>query len=404
MVEEISNRLDQAIANIKELDIIADLPTILEDMIYIFVEHNNKYKELPDMDKFMYGDVFFSKIVDYSAEFVKKFMKHFYNIDVNIEETNNYSLVSAAAAYEKESDKILYTSLGIMLGCRRKFEFILTFFHESYHKIQHDALKVNTMEGLLNYPPSMLLELKEILYRDSMPDNTFHKTNYNKLYYETTARMTSINMLKSMFARLVKSYEEYCSKNEKTVEPEVLKNSSILETIALETAMEDEKEQKANGRLDNGIIRELHSRIINSHYVLNGEEVDRLIVLDKYIKAHPEYKERYPVLKILINDQYKLRSYDELKEEKTRLLGKRNVKEYSLVSDMFRTVLLTDPILYLNALIETNNYAEIVALFEKHPTLVKEYLEDITALIVKCKNDQIKEFIKAKCQGSKMDL
>ena len=52
----------------------------------------------------------------------------------------------------------------------------------------------------------------------------------------------------------------------------------------------------------------------------------------------------------------------------------------------------------------TNNYAEIVALFEKHPTLVSEYPEEITALIVKCKNDQIKEFIKAKCQGSRMDL
>ncbi len=404
MVEEISNRLDQAIANIKELDIIADLPTILEDMMYIFVEYDNKYKELSYKDKYMYGDVFFSKIVDYSAEFVKKFMKHFYNVNVDIEETNNYSLVSAAAAFEKKSNKILYTSLGILLACRRKFEFILTFFHESYHKLQHDALKENTMEGLLNYPPSMLLELKEIIYRDSTPDETFHKSNYNKLYYETTAMMTSINMLKSMFARLVKSYEEYCRRSEKTVEPEVLKNSSILETIALETAVENEKEMKANGRLDNGIIRELHSRIINSHYVLNGEEVDRLITLDKYVKAHPEYKERYPVLKILINDQYKLRSYDELKEEKTRLLGKRNVKEYSLVSDMFRTVLLTDPILYLNALIETNNYAEIVALFEKHPTLVSEYPEEITALIVKCKNDQIKEFIKAKCQGTKMDL
>ena len=404
MVEEISNRLDQAIANIKELDIIANLPTILEDMMYIFVEYDNKYKELSYKDKYMYGDVFFSKIVEYSAEFVKKFMKHFYNVNVDIEETNNYSLVSAAAAFEKKSNKILYTSLGILFACRRKFEFILTFFHESYHKLQHDALKENTMEGLLNYPPSMLLELKEIIYRDSTPDETFHKTNYNKLYYETTAVMTSINMLKSMFARLVKSYEEYCRRSEKTVEPEVLKNSSILETIALETAVENEKEMKANGRLDNGIIRELHSRIINSHYVLNGEEVDRLITLDKYIKAHPEYKERYPVLKILINDQYKLRSYDELKEEKTKLLGKRNVKEYSLVSDMFRTVLLTDPILYLNALIETNNFAEIVALFEKHPTLVSEYPEEITALIVKCKNDQIKEFIKAKCQGTKMDL
>ncbi len=98
MVEEISNRLDQAIANIKELDIIADLPTILEDMMYIFVEHKNKYKELSYKDKFMYGDVFLSKIVDYSAEFVKKFMKHFYNIGVNIEETTNYSLVSASAA------------------------------------------------------------------------------------------------------------------------------------------------------------------------------------------------------------------------------------------------------------------------------------------------------------------
>ena len=404
MVEEITNRLDKAIANIKELDIVADYPIILEDMIYIFTEYDKDYKKLKNTEQFMNGDVFTSKIVEYSKEFVKKYMKHFYNVDITIEETDDYSIVLASAAYDRKTGKILYTPLGIMMGCQRPFQFMLSFFHESYHKIQDDALKVDTMEGLLDYPPSMLLELKELLFKESMPDDEFLEANYNKLYYETTAHIVSISMIKSMFARLNKAYEKYCDKNEKVVEKSVLENSSILETIALNTATEYENASKERGRLDNGIIRELHSRIINSHYVLNGAEVDRLITLDKYVKAHPELKERYPILKIIFNRHYKLRTYEELKEEKTKLLGKRNVKEYSLVSDIFRTILLTDPILYLNALIETNNYGEIMMLFQKHPTLAKEYPDELAALIIKCKNDQIKELIQEKCQESKMEL
>ena len=403
MVEDIENRLNQALTNIKELDFIPNVPIFLKDMRYLFEQYRSDLRLLTPGEELRNADKFYSIIVDYCKILVTKFMKYFYDIDIVIEKNEQYALSSSVAVYVKEDDKIYYSTIGMILGNKRDMGCIQVFLHEAYHKVQHEATKVDSMDGLLKFPPSVLLEIKEELLINPVRNKDVYKENYNKLYTETAAQYNSIEMFKNIFYRMTKAYKNYCAEKGIEYDAKVENDCGKLSLLAQEIAKEIVTDCKSIGQLDNEIIKELHSIIIGSHYVIDGEEVDRLITLDKNIKAHPELKEKIPVLKILFGTNYKPKTYDELKEEKMRLLGKINVQEYSIVSDLFRTILLSDPMLYLNALIETNDFGGITAFFEKHPTLVDEYRDEISSLIVKCRNDSISELLKEKCQGTKMD-
>ncbi len=403
MIENINNRFNQALTNIKELDFISNVPTLFKDMRYLFEQYQYKYEQLSPGEQLQYGYKFHSMIVDYCTILVTKFMKYFYDIDITIEKNEQYELSSSVAIYVKEDDKIYYSSIGMILGNHHDMGCIHTFLHEAYHKVQHEASKVDSMEGLLKYPPSILLEIKEGIMINPVRNKEAYDANYTKLYTETAAQYNSIEMFKNMFYRMAKAYKVNCAEKGIDYDVRVEDDSSRLTTDAQNVAKEIVENSKKAGMLDNEIIKELHSIIIGSHYVMDGEEVDRLITLDKFIKAHPELKERIPVLKILFGTNFKPKTYEELKEEKMKLLGKINVQEYSIVSDLFRTILLSDPMLYLNALIETNDFGGINALFAKHPTLAEEYRDEISSLIIKCRNDSISELLKEKCQGTKMD-
>lgn len=160
-----------------------------------------------------------------------------------------------------------------------------------------------------------------------------------------------------------------------------------------ENVSEIEQNQKSIGRLKPSIIKETYGLIpITSKYIYEGQQVDKLIELDKYIKNHPELQETMPIFKLIFNGNIP-KTYDEIIIDKQKLLGVYP-EHKNKIEKIYSNIIKSDPILYLTHLVVNNKTKLIIDFINNHKTQLLEYQKEINEIIEKYNSTEIiKELI-----------
>ena len=198
----------------------------------------------------------------------------------------------------------------------------------------------NNLEGAL-IDPRMILLTKEEILENSLKENNrqFYKDNYSEIFYENDAESFAKAEISVFLNNIFTQYTKLMQSRGKEVSNEIIdKKNSINVLIKLEIS------QMKSPFTNEEIIGQLNGEIpITGNYQINAEEKDKLIVMDKYLKAHPEMKEKYPLLQILFQGN-RVKTYEELMYDKEQLLLQGNVQN---VDRLFYYIIETDQILAL---------------------------------------------------------
>ena len=118
--------------------------------------------------------------------------------------------------------------------------------------------------------------------------------------------------------------------------------------------------QKENVNINTKVEEELYNaEMIIDTYNKDGQKVDRLIMIDKYMKAHPEFQEKYPVLGLLFNGSTP-KTYEEIIADREMYKQNRPSEEQEYIDKMYEEIISLDPILALSHALKNNDiYQEV---------------------------------------------
>lgn len=372
MKETIIERLDIAIRNMNNKNFEELFPIILDDLKYILVDFKNDMDKLSEEELFECGTVFNNKIYSYIAKLAKIYFKVIYGFDINIINSKDYQLAIIAGGFNRNDGNIYYSDFGITLSLKSNLTFLHTCLHEGRHKMQHDFYKSNE---LLLFPPYMLRLLKENLLETELKENNreFYRTNYNILFTENDAEIFAKREIHNFIKNMTQMYMKLYNKSPKEMKDLLIKISVIdnLFTNILTT-----ESFEINSEISSQIY---DHNSINCHYVILGKQEDRLIIIDKYIKEHPELQNQYPILKLLFNGNNS-KSYGEIINDKANIKANRSLEEQRQIDELYKEIILSDPILALTEKLEKGDIKEVQEYLDLHPTITSEYPEEINAL------------------------
>lgn len=376
MLEKINNRLDQAIANLDKENMEELFPLILDDLRYILINLKSEEESLTPGEKFENGAAISKKVTEYLAKLGTVYLKKVYGIDIEVINCDDYNLSTAGAGYNSKDGKIYYTDFGAILSKQTDLSFLHTTLHEGRHKMQHDQYKT---DDLLNFEPHMLRILIENLLEDSMHDNNrqFYQDNYDRLLGENDAEIFSRYEIFNLIRKLMTVYLKETNQTESEIDEILMLKANHIDYI-FKTVL-----QKENFNINKKVEEELYdSEMISDNYDINGQKVDRLITLDKYIKAHPEYQEEYPVLRLLFNGSTP-KTYEEIISEKEMYKQNRTPEEQEHIDKMYAEIISLNPILALHHALATNDIYMLKVYLYNHPTILTEYADEIQTLRAK---------------------
>lgn len=389
-VKDIVNKQDLAIQNLNQENFIENFPNILNDIQYIYYGIKSDRSQLSEIDDFLNGLTITEKSIEYSALLVKQYIKLKYNIDLKIEKNDTYDLSMVSGGYSNKEDVIKYSTMGISLGSNNTLSFIQTFLHEARHKIQHTSYNESDVSELLKFPPNMIILAKDYVFESSNPENNreFYIANYNNLYFEIDAEMFSIETLKNMLLDLFYQYEAYAKKNKIKISKKILlKVKEIVSNMSKDIEKIEEKTDEMD-RVDPAITKETYGLSpIESTYNIHGEEIDRLVVVDKYIKNYPELQTKMPIFKLIFNGDNP-KTYEEIMKDKQTLLNNHKDLSY-VIEELYGCIIKSDPILYLTDLVMHEEKEAIIRFIDKHQTIFLDYPLEIQEIIEKYHNDEI---------------
>lgn len=375
----IVNKINQMIKNIKQKDIISNFPEILNDLHYIYYTLEQDESKLDDVDIFMNGPNIDKKVIEYFSIFTQKYIKFKYNTDIEIELHEDYNLATASGAYDCKDNKIKYATLGILIGKINTSSYLHTFLHEAKHKMQHDSYSKTNAKDFLSNSENAVILAKEFAYGKGKENDNgeFYMSNYNNLYVETDAEIFSHNTIKTM---LMEMFVEYKKQSKAVTTDELRIHLSLVQNKMKKNSLEIQEKRKE--RMNLNIVNECYGiKPITSSYVYQGEEIDKLIALDKYIKNNPEIQETMPIFKLIFNENVP-KTYDEINIDKQRLIGAYPEKRKQII-EIYNNIIKSDPILYLTYLVENNQTNEVIKFVENHNTIFLEYPEEIEKIINK---------------------
>ena len=372
MQEKIFKRLDAAINNL-DIEIFSVLfPLILDDLEYILEGLENDRNNLSELEEFENSIKIRKKITLYFAKLAKRYFKEIYGISPNYVNTKDYGLSTVAAGYNVKDGNIYYTDFGVLLSQKSDLSFLHACLHEGRHKMQHLLYETS---DLLSFPPYMLRLLKENLFEDSLPENNrkFYIKNWHLMLFENDAEIFAKYEIHNIIKKLTQVYKK--SPGKKIVElGRTLIKSKKVDGL-LQNAL-----LKEPFRINNEIASQIYSGSIIGHaYEMNGQPVDRIIALDKFIKSNPELQQKYPILKLLFNGTIP-KSYEELMFDKDVFKENRSVEEQQKIEQLYNEIVVLDPILTLTCMFEKGEIESIKNYLNQHPTLITEYPEEIKTL------------------------
>ena len=143
---KIIDKINKAIENLETDNIIANFPSIIEDLYYIYFTLKHDKDSLDSKEKFYHSKDISAKIMEYFAKLTEKYMKLIHNTNVNIKNVEDYNLAMASGGYNSNNDVKEYNSFGLTLGRQNTTSYLETFLHESRHKMQHATYNTNDVE------------------------------------------------------------------------------------------------------------------------------------------------------------------------------------------------------------------------------------------------------------------
>lgn len=373
MVEIINKRLDVAIDNLDNDNFIELFPIILDDLEYILVDFEKEESKLSIEEQFEMGILFNKKINIYFGRLAKLYFKLIQGIDINVINSNDYNLSSSSGGYNSNDDNIYYSDFGAMLGKKSELSFLHTCLHEGRHKMQHDAYKSN---NLLTFPPYMLRLLKEKLLEKSLNDNNrkFYLDNYYLFYTENDAEIFARKEIYNIIKNFMYIYLKISNKLENDIDKELLLKINKINQLFDDILVQE----KFN--INNEIISQIYgSNLTNGNYVINNEQFDRMIKIDKFIKANPELQKEYPILRLLFNGNVP-KSYDEIISDLNIFKKNKTPIEQQQIDNLYKEIILLDPILFLNDILVRGDMTAFDEFIKLHPTITSEYKEEIRVL------------------------
>ena len=108
------------------------------------------------------------------------------------------------------------------------------------------------------------------------------------------------------------------------------------------------------------------SDMITGEFAVRGQQVDKLIFIDKYIKAHPEFQEQYPIFKLLFLENT-VKGYDEIIQDRDNQKKNLSQNEQKQIDQLYVEIIFLDPILTLTDLLERNDEQAVKKFIDLHP-------------------------------------
>lgn len=370
-VEKIKARIDQALKNINNDNLETAFPCILDDLYYILYLHKLDVNQLSAGEQFEYGYNFSCKIIDYLGMLVSKYLKAVYQLDLKIVNKEGYNMTVCAGGYDRKTDKMYYSYFGSTLSNNGQLGFLFTCLHEARHKVQNDLSK--NPNGIFT-DPRMILLVKEEALENSLIENNrqFYQDNYLDIFYENDAEIFAKSEITVFLNNLFKQYTKLVQSSGKEVSRDIVDKKNKVNTLINMELLQ------INSLFTNEeIVKQLNGDTpIVGYYQVNNEDKDKLIIMDKYIKAHPEMKEKYPILQIIFHGD-RVKTYEELMQDKEQLLLQGNIKNIEL---LFYYIIETDPILALKDRLIKGSVDDVKQYLALHPTLLREYYDEISIL------------------------
>ena len=389
--EEIINRMNHALENIQASDFLARMPLILDDMEFVFMTSIAKVDRLSPEEQVNYGYKIKRLAIQFSAALVEQYHRMVYAEKLKIVEKSDFHLSIARGQYDPKDDEIRYSGVGMLLDGSKVgyWDAVHTFLHDSRHKRQQDGYKIGDISKLAHYPAQLMLLIKEDIFTDFNYKNgdRFYYDNYPKLYVEMDAEEYSLTAFKSMLELMVENYYRYCGRHNMKVDSSVKKKYETLNAQMKKISRAIQKENDEMGKIDKNVLLEYKGDLpIISKLELDGEEIDRIVVMDKFIKTHPAIIEKYPLLKILFHDDYTPKTYAELKDEFEKAIQESTTNLYDRynLSKILSFAIASDPMLTMEFYVDTKNYSSAFAYLMKHPTMFDEYPEELREITDKC--------------------
>ena len=375
MLEKIIKRLDEAKSNMDNSNFLELYPKILDDLYYLLIDYKEDIEKLTLQEKFTKMEFVNKKIYAYYAKLAMCYFKFIHDLPIVIEETDEPYMATCRGGYDYNNDKIYYSSFGTIIAHKSDLTFLGTLLHEGRHKMQQRYYKFS---NILDFPPYMLLNLKEHLFIDSFADPDFYIENYNILFYESDPELFIKNELSVFMKKMYELYQRLAAHENITI------SSSIISKFNEVNNCFNREFSKETFIINDDAIRELHgSKPIDSSYSFNNNSMDRLITLDlnlkRIVKKNPDILEKYPVLKLLFVGN-KPKTYYDILTDKKELKANLSEEEKQHIEELYKAIIASDPVLTISELVANNDIQGIQEFIKLHPTVLDEYPEQLVGL------------------------
>ena len=394
MLDEIFNKLEIINRNVESNNyFLEDYPKFLDDLEYILIQLSNDYKQLSIGIQFQNSDIISELVTSFYTKLITKYMKVFQGMDIQIKTDNTATMFGGLGGYLEEDDCIYISELFSSF----RIPTLQTICHEIGHKRQKNIGCIKSFDELLKYPHYMIILLKERLSEKLLErsDHNFYKKNYNLMYHEQEANTYSLEVIKNLLVNTYKNYLEYAKKNNIKVSKDLLNQLRKIQKKINDELLETKEKFKQKGQFNIDLINEFSGyNSINSKVMLNGKEVDRLILYDKCIKKNPNLQQEYPILQLLFKDD-KPKSYQEIVIDLQKWL-KLYPNEQNKIKRIYYSIIKSDPMLYISHLVQSGNISLLRNFITNHETVLEEYNDEISKIIKECDNDFMIELFNKK--------
>lgn len=366
-LKRVIDKLSKMSKELKDKDILEEFPTILNQLKYLMSIDNKSLGLVEGSDEKIF-DVEYAKIA-YLTELVKKYMdlkwKNYFSYDLDI--IDMFSLESTGEYNKyKDKDKAIISVYGVSKYSINTADIIRNIAHK--FRIQHlyHFLNENKEEALINYPSYFIAIAKDAITKEV----TDKPMDEKRLYMEIDANNYGIEVSRRMLNELYEMYPNKSKKLESMVHD--IQNRLSNESILVQQKLEKE------GKLDHSCLSEIYLRKpITSTILVDGEEKDRLLYVDKCLKDNPIIKEEFEVLGILMND-CEFKPFDEIFMNRYKAL--KNTKDPNKTNTIYDRIIDTDPMLLITKLVIEKDVDGINKFLREHPTFKDQYQEEINEL------------------------
>ena len=377
--EELENKLQKMNESLQYKSIVYDFPSILEDIEYMLKTHEENLSSLTDEQRIDHlYDIEYQKI-DYLAELIKRYMQITWKKEFSYEIVEGY-LFNSTAGYNQKDDIVTVSVFGILNNSFNLADTIKSITHEYRHQLQYHFLHEKEFKDIIDYPPYFITIAKNMLPKEIITEvdeegyvvaKPYYHDNYKRLYMEIDANMYGLEVSRKILKDL---YELYPYKSE-----ELEDKVNELQNILIEQSNVVEDNLKYEKRVSQPYLDEIYTtKPITSRVLVEDIEKDSLLFTDTCIKEHPEIKEKYEVLNILMHD-YGFMNYWNIILEKYRQIEKFGNKDK--IEEIYKYIIKSDPYLLITKYLTEKDKNKLKKFLNAHPTFIDDYKEDIKEII-----------------------